>query len=136
MSEAHAATVRVRQGFLCEAVLVRILGAMAAQADLPVDRLADAQIVAEAISRQGSRHSADGALQVGFSWTPRRVCIAVGPLSPGGATRLLEESAVPGVGPVLERVSDEVSTHEEDEGELLELVIGAGEHGGRGAGLE
>lgn len=126
MSAPHAATVRIRDGLLCEAVLVRVLGAVAAQADLPVDRLADAQIVAEAIARRGSRHFADGTVQVAFSWTPSRVVIGLGPLTAGGGARFLEENAVPGVGPVLERVSDEVRTRPDREGELLELAIGAG----------
>lgn len=129
MSGAGVATMRVRDGHLCEAVLTRAFGVMAAHADLPVDRLADTQLVAEAIARQGTRHFADGAVQAELSWAPRRVRIALGPLSAGGAARMLEDSTVPGVGPVLERVVDEVVTVAEGDRETLELVIRAGREG-------
>lgn len=124
MSSAPIAVVRVRGTELCEAVLVRVLGAVAALADLPVDRLSDAQIMAAAIAERAPALSADGAVSVRFWFAPSAIRLALGPLQPGGAARLLEQTQVPGIGPLLERMADEVRLEEGDDGDLLALVIG------------
>jgi hypothetical protein len=118
------AVVRVRGTELCEAVLVRVLGAVAALADLPVDRLSDAQIMAGVIADRAPGLSVDGGVTVRFWFSPAVIRMALGPLQPGGAARLIEETAVPGVGPVLERMADEVHMEQGDDGDLLAMVIG------------
>ncbi|MDX6554731.1 MAG: hypothetical protein QOD86_926 [Miltoncostaeaceae bacterium] len=117
-------TLRVQGNDLCEAVLVRVLGALAALADLPVDRLSDAQIMAGAIADRAPDLSADGALEVTLSYEPSVIRFTLGPLVSGGATRLLELTSVPGVGPVIERMADEVRLETGEAGDRLAVVVG------------
>lgn len=124
VSADSVATLVVRTGRLCEPVVERVIGALAARIDLPVDRLADAQIVGEAIAAYARRHSPDGVLTLRFGAAPGCLVIRLGPLDAGAAERLLAETAVRGVGPVIERVVDEWSVAEEPDGERLRLVIG------------
>jgi hypothetical protein len=121
---APIATLRVQGNDLCETVLVRVLGALAALADLPVDRLSDAQIMAGAIADRAPDLSAGGALEVSFAFEPSVVSFTLGPLVPGGAARLLEQTTVPGVGPVIERMSDEVRVETGETGDRLAVVVG------------
>lgn len=124
MTHRSAASVCVRGGELCEPVLVRVLGALAARADLPVDRLSDAQVVAGAIAQRAPRYFPDGAIHMTFSYAPATIRLAIGPLVPGGAQRLLEDTAVAGIGPVLERIADEVDAQVGADGDTLLLTIG------------
>ena len=123
MSEPIA-TLRVQGNDLGEAVLVRVLGALAALADLPVDRLSDAQIMAAAIADRAPDLSLDGALEVTLAFAPSVIRFTLGPLVPGGAARLLELTAVPGVGPVIERMADEVHLETGEDGDRLAIVVG------------
>ena len=121
---APIATMKVQGGDLCEAVLVRVLGALANLADLPVDRLSDAQIMAGAIADRAPDLSLDGALEVTLAFAPSVIRFTLGPLVPGGAARLLELTAVPGVGPVIERMADEVHLETGEDGDRLAVVVG------------
>ena len=121
---APIATLRVQGNDLCEAVLVRVLGAVANLADLPVDRLSDAQIMAGAIADWAPDLSVDGALEVRLTFEPATIRFTLGPLVRGGAARLLEQTAVPGVGPVIERMADEVHVESGEDGDRLEVVVG------------
>jgi serine/threonine-protein kinase RsbW len=121
---APIGTLRVQGNDLCEAVLVRVLGALAALADLPVDRLSDAQIMAGAIADRAPDLSLDGALEVTLAYEPSVIRFTLGSLVPGGATRLLERTAVPGVGPVIERMADEVRLETGESGDRLAVVVG------------
>jgi hypothetical protein len=123
MSEPIA-TLRVQGNDLSEAVLVRVLGALANLADLPVDRLSDAQIMAGAIADRAPDLSADGALEITLAFEPATIRFTLGPLVPGGAARLLEQTAVPGVGPVIERMADEVHVESGADGDRLAVVVG------------
>jgi hypothetical protein len=123
---APIATMRVQGADLAEAVLVRVLGALANLADLPVDRLSDAQIMAGAIADRAPDLGVDGALEVTLFYAPSQIRFTLGPLVSGGAARLLEQTAVPGVGPVIERMADEVHLEAGEDGDRLSVVVGRG----------
>lgn len=121
-----AARLRVRRADLCEPVLERVVAALAARADLPLDRLADAQIVAVAVAAVAGRNCSDGELQVDLDALDRELRVTVGPLVRGGGDRVMTDSAVPGVGDVLERLVDAWSVEVNGDGrERLVLAIGA-----------
>ena len=123
----RAARLRLRRGDLGGPVLERVVGAIAARADLPLDRLSDAQIVSSALVGTALRHSADGALCVELDTDGGVVDLAVGPLTRGSGARILADSSLPGVGPVLERLVDDWSVDTLDSGdEVLRLRIGSG----------
>lgn len=121
-----AGRLRVRRAPLGRPVLERVVAALAARADLPLDRLADAQLVAAALAAGASRHSVDGDLCVGLGADGDGVELAIGPLPPGAGERVMAESRLPGVGSVLERLVDRWSVERDGGEETLLLTIGAG----------
>lgn len=124
-----AGLLRVRRAALGEPVLERLVAALAARADLPLDRLADAQLVAAALAAGATRHASDGQLCVGLDAEGGEVALAVGPLRRGAGEQVMEASRLPDGNPVLERLVDAWSVQPGDEGETLRLTIGAGSAG-------
>lgn len=127
MSAAPAARLRVRRSELCEPVLERLVMALAARIDLPIDRIADAQLVVETLVETVSRRTTDGVLDVALAAGPDGVDLSVGPLPAGGAAQVVADSAIPGVGVVLDRLVNRWEVESLDSGdEALRLTIGAG----------
>lgn len=127
MSHRGAGRLRLRNDDIAEAVLERVVAALAARVDLPVDRLADAQLVGAALVSAAAHHSPDGVLCIELGADAGSVDLAVGPLPRGGANSVVAESALPGVGVVLELLVDEWGVDALDSGdEMLRLRIGAG----------
>lgn len=127
MSGRPAGLLRLRRGDLGEPVLERVVGAMVARIDLPVDRLADAQLVGAALFAAAFRHSPEGVLCIELGVGDGGLDLGVGPLPAGAAAKVVAESALPGVGAVLERLVDHWSVDALDSGdEILRLSIGAG----------
>ena len=127
MTGRPAARLCLRRDDLGEPVLERVIGAMAARVDLPVDRLADAQIVSAALVSSAFRLSSDGVLCVEFGAGPDGLGLAVGPLPAGAASRVIADTTLPGIGSVLERLVDTWSVDTLGSGEeMLRLRIGAG----------
>lgn len=89
-------------------VLGRLLSLLAARADFSIDRLSDAQLVSDALAKHTPNHAADGVVRVAVAENAVGFDLVVGPLEPGGAPALLDDTRLPGVGPLLERLSDEV----------------------------
>ena len=54
-------------------MLERVVAALAARVDLPVDRLADAQIVSGAVAAAATRHLGDGELRLELEGEPGAV---------------------------------------------------------------
>ena len=102
-----------------------MVAALAARADLGLDRVDDARLLAGALAAHGPAHARDGRLRLSVERRPGALSIRVGPLVPGGASALLRESALPGVGPVVQRLADEVGVDAESgTGEFLVLGLG------------
>ena len=126
MTRAAAGRLRLRAEDLREPVLERVVAALAARVDLPLDRLADAQLVSSALVWGATRHLVDGVLCVDLDIDDGAIGLAVGPLPVGEGRQLVGES-LPGVGPVLERLVDDWSVEPLGDGaESLRLSIGAG----------
>jgi serine/threonine-protein kinase RsbW len=101
----------------------RVAGALGARADLPVDRLEDAMIVAELLAVHGPAHSPGGRACVRMEARPGELGVEIGPLLAGGPEGLVADSVVDGVGPLLARLADEAVPT--GEGAALRLVIRA-----------
>ena len=101
---------------------------MAARSDAPVDRLDDAQLVADALAAHAGAHTTDGRLTVKISTWPDAVELTVGSLRKGGAEGLLRDSVLPGVGNVVEELATGVRTEQDPESgtDLLVIRIGFG----------
>lgn len=100
--------VTVAAGPLVGPVLARVVAIHAARADLPVDRLSDAVLVADAIAARGAAAAAGPRLPVSIQSAQGRLEVRVGPLQPGGGQRILDGAALPAVGRVIERLADDV----------------------------
>ena len=98
-------------GPLLPRVLDRLLGALAARADLSVDRLSDLSLVGDAVSV--TARPGQGALALTF-----------GPFVPGGAERIRRAGDLPGGGDLFSTVAREVAVEADGDTELLTLRIG------------
>ena len=116
-------TVSIVAGPLVGPVLRRVVGMLAARADLPLDRLDDAVLVADLIAARAPAHVAQGRVDVALEPGPRSLSLRVGPLRAGGGEALIVDAAVPGVGNVIEQLADELTVFPEDEGEFLHVRL-------------
>ncbi len=121
---ASATDIAVTSGPLVGPVLRRVVGMLAARADLPLDKLDDAVLVADVVAQRTGPYAPDS---VRVSLTPGEgtLWMRIGPLTSGGAQALLEES--PEMGSVILKVADEVHVDTADDGEYLRVCV---THGG------
>jgi hypothetical protein len=101
--------VSVAAGPLVAPVLRRVVGMLAARADLPLDRLDDAMLVADMIASRAPAHIERGTVDVALTSGDRQIQLLVGPLRQGGGRALVADASVPGVGNVIEQLADEIS---------------------------
>jgi serine/threonine-protein kinase RsbW len=104
-----AASVTIAPARLARHLLPRLLGVLAAKADFSTDRLSDVHILADALAAY-----APGALDVDrltlvATVAPRSLELTLGPLAPARADQLLRDSEIPGLGSVIERLTDDHS---------------------------
>ena len=111
-------------GPLLSRVLDRLLGALAARADLSVDRLNDLSLVGDAVSAVAAESVANGQLQV--IATPREggLALSFGPFVPGGAARVRRAGGLPGGGDLFSTVAKQVDVEADGDAERLTLQIG------------
>jgi len=112
-------------GLLVGPVLSGVVGMLAARADFSVERLADAQLVTDAIAAHGPLAFPGRYVIVAMDVDTGVLDLRLGPLREGGAETLLEASAVEGIGPLLERLTDEQSVEGDGEGDVLRLSFRA-----------
>jgi serine/threonine-protein kinase RsbW len=120
---ARAAGLSIVPGPLVSAISSRVTAMLAARADFPLDRLADAVLVSDAISAHAQEYMAAPDVGLAIEDGDGSLDFRVGPLREGGARGLLSELEVPGFGGSLERLVDNVSVEEPDGGEFLVLTI-------------
>jgi hypothetical protein len=109
--------VSIAAGPLVGPVLRRVVGMLAARADLPLDRLDDAVLVADLIAARAPSHVAFETVDVALQSGSRTLELRVGPLRPGGGHALVVDAAVPGVGNVIEQLADELEVDSGPNGE-------------------
>jgi hypothetical protein len=119
----NQARLAIRTGPLVGAVLSRVVGMLAARALCPIDRLDDALLVTDAIAAHAPSYTVNGRVIVTITTDKDSLTLLVAPLRPQGARGLLADAELPGVGNVLERVTDEISTGEAADGSGEELRI-------------
>jgi hypothetical protein len=125
-AEAQEALTRVSiaAGPLVGPVLRRVVGMLAARADLPLDRLDDAVLVADLIAARAPAHVAAETIDVALEPGPRTLSLHIGPLRPGGGQALVVDAAVPGVGNVIEQLADELTVEPGSNGsEFLRVTL-------------
>jgi len=111
--------VSIASGPFVAPVLRRVVGMLAARADLPLDRLDDAVLVADLIAARAPAHVLAATVDIELETGPRMLSLQVGPLRPGGGQALIVDAAVPGVGSVIEQLADDVSVGTNTDHEVL-----------------
>ncbi|MFL5843987.1 MAG: hypothetical protein ACJ762_04770 [Solirubrobacteraceae bacterium] len=106
----NEARLVVRNGPLVGAVLSRVVGMLAARALCPIDRLDDALLITDAIAAHASDYTVNGTVGITVTANEEALTMCVFPLADQGADGLLQAAELPGVGNVLQRVADEVSS--------------------------
>ena len=115
--------VSIAAGPLVGPVLRRVVGMFAARADLPLDRLDDAVLVADLVAARAPSHLTATTVDVELSSGSRSLDLKVGPLRSGGGRALVVDAAVPGVGNVIEQLADELEVETEAGAEFLVLRL-------------
>ena len=123
MSDAAATSVSIAAGPLVGPVLRRVVGMLAARADLPLDRLDDAVLVADVIAARAPAHSVDEQVSVALTPGERTLGLRIGPLQDGGGDALIVDATVPGVGNVIEQLADDVTVEADGAGEFLRVRL-------------
>ena len=93
-AEATEATrVAVAAGPLAGPVLARVVGIGASRADLPVDRLDDALLLADVIAAHAPSLVPEGRIELTSTSLTGCLELRLGPLRAGGAEKLLDETS-------------------------------------------
>ena len=115
--------VAVAPASLLSTILARVVTALAARARFSLDRLSDAQLLTDAIVAHAP-DSLDGThLTLGIDTGDRRLDLRVGPLQQGRGRQLVSSSAVGGLEPLLEKLSDKLEIESSNGRELLRLEL-------------
>jgi hypothetical protein len=110
-------------GPLLARVLDRLLGALAARADLSVDRLNDLGMVGDAVSASAAGSVTDGRLDVIATPTDGGLDLSFGPFVAGGAARVRRAGGLPGGGDLFAGVANQVEVVQDGASERLTLRI-------------
>lgn len=112
-----------------ERILRRVLGVIGAQVDMSVERLMEALLVVELAARHGLRHLVGERVEVRVTPGNASFELRIGPLEPGGVRRVVEDSDLPAVGSVVERLAEHVGMEQgraaDVDCEYLLLQLGA-----------
>lgn len=93
-----ALAMAILPGDVGRGILARVIGALAARADFPVDRLADTVLIGDAVSAHPPDDFIEGRVGISINDGDGSLHVRVGPLSDGGGERLLAQMEVPGHG--------------------------------------
>ena len=99
-----------------ERLLRRLVGVVAAQLDLPSDRVVEALLVAELVARNSLRYLTGDTASVSIGPAEGGFELRVGPLEDGGAQAAVDDSDVPVVGRVIERLVAGTSVERDQDG--------------------
>ena len=119
----EADTVVSACGPLVAPVLSSVIAVLAARSGFSVERLSDAQLVTDAIAAHPRGAFIGHRVHAGIDTADQRLELRLGPLVTGGSQALVASSAVGGLGPLLEQLTDDVTTEAHDDHEELRLVI-------------
>jgi hypothetical protein len=111
-------------GPLLPRVLDRLLGALAARADLSVDRLNDLSLVGDAVSAAAAESVAERRLHVIATPGEGGLDVSFGPFLPGGTARVRRAGSLPGGGDLFSSVAKQVEVEPDGMAERLKLHIG------------
>jgi serine/threonine-protein kinase RsbW len=118
-------SIAVSSGPLAAPVLGRVIAMLAARAEFSLEGISEAELVTDAVAAHAPRAITGDTIQLGIDRPDGQLVLRVGPLKEGGATRVLQASALADLPPVLERLTEHSRVESTGDGELLCLVLGA-----------
>lgn len=119
------ARLSVTCGPLARALAARFVAALSAETQLPIDRVEEACLVAEALADRCSEITPDGELALTVTVLPDCLELRVGPLCTGAAGRLLGTDAEQPGGGAIRGLASSVETRRGRDGrETLRVVVG------------
>lgn len=118
-----SASLRLAKGPLVGPVLCRVVSIVLARANCPMDRLDDVMLICDALSAHAPMHATDGHLAFAVSARGRQFELRVGELGEQAASKLIGDAVLPGVGSVLERMTDQLRIEPAANGAGEELVL-------------
>jgi serine/threonine-protein kinase RsbW len=118
-------SIAVSSGPLAAPVLGRVIAMLAARAEFSLEGISEAELVTDAVAAHAPRAIVGNRIQLGIDRPDGRLVVRVGPLAEGGATRVIQSSALDDLPPVLERLTEQRRVESSGDGELLCLVLGA-----------
>ena len=122
---ASSVRLLIAPSALAGPILNRLVGALGARVGFSLDRLSDAQLVSDALGARIESVLDGGCVAVGVDALERAVALRVGRLRAGGGAALLAGAAVGELGPLIERLTDELDVTAADGTEVLSLVMRA-----------
>ena len=118
---ASTSVIEIAPSGLARTVLPRLLCALAARAQFSTDRISDAQLIADALAMHAFQSIGASHLTLAVRVEPRDLELRVAPLRSGRARVLIVDSAVEGLGPVIERLTDDHRIDPMGSSEMLAL---------------
>jgi serine/threonine-protein kinase RsbW len=125
---APSIALTLMPGVLARTVLPRVMCGLAARAHFSTDRLSDVHLIADALG------ASDGValLQTVASVEPRALELRIGPLARGRGQRLVADSSLDGLGPVIAKLVDRCQVESAGSYEVLALRLTDERRGARG----
>jgi serine/threonine-protein kinase RsbW len=126
LDPAGAIEITVAPAPLAWTILPRLLSALAARAHFRTDRIADMQLVTDALTAQVPGSIRGSHLSIAISVEPRDLELRIAPLVAGRAKDLIADSAAAdGLGPLISKLttSQRVATLESSDDEMLALRL-------------
>ena len=121
---ANATSMSIVPSSLARTVLPRVLSALAARASFSTDRISNTQLLADALAAHADQARDDSGLSVAVSVAPRELELRIGPLLAGGANAIMPETVLDGLGPVVERLTNDQAVSPAGSSEVLRLRLG------------
>lgn len=98
-----------------ERIARRLVAVIGAQTDMPADRLIESLLAVELAARHAPRYLAGDTIQLTLERLEAGFDLSIGPLAADGARALVQESELPVIGAVIDRLSDHVAVEPCDE---------------------
>jgi anti-sigma regulatory factor (Ser/Thr protein kinase) len=117
-------SIAVSAGPLAAPVLGRLIAMLAARADFTLEGISEAEVITDALAAHAPMATVGSKIQLGVDHPNGRLVVRVGPFESGGATRVIEASALEDLPPVLERLTEDRRVESSADGEVLCLVLG------------
>ena len=98
-----------------ERIARRLVAVIGAQTDMPADRLIESLLAVELATRHAPRYLAGDSIRLTLERLEAGFDLSIGPLAADGAHALVQESELPVIGAVIDRLSDLVTVEPCDE---------------------